>query len=75
VDASAPGVGPLRVELASRHRVFALGPDVTLPVASKSKLFSLVNLRYLWEVGALTKTQGQSLLVTATFPIPAVTLR
>jgi hypothetical protein len=33
------------------HRVFAAGPDVTLPTATRSKLSALVNIRYLWETG------------------------
>jgi hypothetical protein len=59
-----PGIG--------KHRVWGLGPDVTLPIAAKSKLISLVNVRYLWETGAQLKTQGDSLVVTATFPIPSI---
>ena len=57
-----------------KHRVFGLGPDVTLPVATKKKLYALVNVRYFWEMGAQTKTQGQTLTITATFPIPSVKL-
>ena len=48
---------------------------MTLPVASKSKLFALVNIRYLWETGARAKTQGQTLVITATFPVPSVRLQ
>jgi hypothetical protein len=55
-----------------KHRVWGFGPDVTLPLATKSKLISLVNVRYFWETAAQLKTQGQSLVVTATFPIPSV---
>ena len=55
--------------------MFAFGPDVTLPVASRSKLFALVNVRHLWEAGARLKTQGQTLVVTATFPVPSVKLK
>lgn len=58
-----------------KHRVFGLGPDVTLPVASKSKLFALVTVRYFWETGARLKTEGQNLPVMATFAIPSVTLK
>ena len=36
--------------------------------------FALVNIRYLWETGARLKTQGQTLAITATFPIPSVKL-
>ena len=49
--------------------------DQQQTVASKSKLFALVNVRYLWEAGARAKTQGETLAVTATFPIPSVKLR
>ena len=74
-DFVLPGGEDIDVNLRSKHRVFAFGPDVTLPVASKSKLFALLNIRYLWETGAQVKTQGQTLAVTATFPIPSVRLR
>ncbi len=55
-----------------KHQVWGFGPDVTLPIAAKSKLISFVNVRYFWEAGAQLKTQGQSLVVTATFPVPSV---
>ena len=69
-----PGGSPIDVTIPGKHKVFAFGPDVTLPVASKSKLFALVNIRYLWESGAQLKTEGQTLVVTATFPVPSVRL-
>jgi hypothetical protein len=46
--------------------------DEIQPLATKSKLISLVNVRHFWETGAQLKTQGQSLVVTATFPVPSV---
>jgi len=61
----------LPVEIA-RHRVFAVGPDVTLPIAIRSRLIALVNARYLWETGARAKSEGQTLTVTATFPVPSI---
>ena len=71
-----PGGGTVDLTLANnKHKVFALGPDVTLPIASKSKLYALVNMRYLWEMGARTKTQGTGLVVTATIPVPSVKLK
>jgi hypothetical protein len=69
-----PGGGTLDPQLAGKHRVFGLGPDVTLPVATRSKLIALINARYFWESGGRSKTQGQNLVVTATFPIPSVSL-
>jgi hypothetical protein len=69
------GRTPTGLNVPGKHQVFAFGPDVTLPVASQSKLFALVNIRYLWEAGAQLKTEGQTLVVTATFPVPSVRLK
>lgn len=63
-DPAAPAV--------ARHRVFGLGPDLTVPIATRSRLIALVNARYFWETGAQIKTQGQSLLVTTTFPVGGI---
>lgn len=70
-----PGGGEISPTDPNKHKVFGIGPDVTLPIATKSKLFALVNIRYLWETYARSKTQGQTLVVTATFPIPSVKLK
>jgi hypothetical protein len=70
-----PSGGDFDVDFPNKHKVFGIGPDVTLPIATKSKLFALVNFRYLWETGARVKTQGQTFVVTATFPIPSVKLK
>jgi len=56
------------------HRVYGIGPEVTLPLASSQRLLALVTVRYLWEFGARTKSQGQTFVLTATFPIPSVPL-
>jgi hypothetical protein len=69
------GGGTLELELQNKHWVFGFGPDVTVPIASRTKLFSLVNIRYFWESGARTKTEGDSLVVTATFPVPSVKIQ
>jgi len=61
-------------EIRDKHRVFGVGPDVTIPIATKTKLISLVNVRYLWEQGAQFKTQGQTLMVTTTFPWGGVSI-
>ena len=60
------------IALPDKHRVWGIGPEVTIPIATKTRLISLVNVRYLWEAGAHVKTQGQSLLVTTTFPVGGI---
>lgn len=52
-----------------KHRVFGVGPDVTIPIATKTKLLALVNVRYMWETGAQLKTQGQTFIITTTVPV------
>lgn len=58
--------------LFGKHRTFAAGPDLTVPIATKGKLIALVNARLLWEFGARTITEGNTFIVTATFPIPSI---
>ena len=70
-----PGGTVIEPQFVNKHKVFGIGPDVTLPIASRSTLFALVNVRYLWEMGARVKTEGQTLVITATFPVPSVKVK
>ena len=62
---SVPNISTIPV----KHRVFGIGPDVTIPIGTKTRLISLINVRYLWEQGARLKTQGQTLIITNTIPV------
>jgi hypothetical protein len=62
-------------QLLDRHRVFGIGPEVTIPLASKSKLFGFLNLRYFWETGARTTLEGNTFLATFSFPVPSIPLQ
>jgi hypothetical protein len=56
-----------------KNRVYGVGPEVTLPLATKRALYGFVTARYQWEVGARTTTQGGAWNVMATFllkPMP-----
>ena len=66
----APGVPHLPT--LEKHRIWGVGPEVTIPIATKTRLISLVNVKYLWETGGQLKTQGQSLVVTTTFPVGGI---
>jgi hypothetical protein len=65
-------VAASQLAIPDKHRVWGIGPDVTIPIATKSRLLSLVNVRYLWEGGARVKTQGQSLVITSTIPVGGI---
>ena len=57
-----------------KHRVYGVGPELTFPIATKKKLIGFLNARYLWETGARTTLQGNSFVLTVTFPIPSIPL-
>jgi hypothetical protein len=71
-DFGDPLPGGLRL---GKHEVYAIGPELTLPLASKSKLYGFANLRYFWESGAKSTLEGETLLLTLTFPIPSIPLQ
>ena len=58
-----------------KHRVFGLGPEVTVPIATKKKLYGFLTARYFWESGARSTLEGNTFLLSATFPIPSVPLQ
>ena len=68
-------INPPGGPLLGKHRVYGVGPDVTLPIATKSKLIAFLNVRYFWETGARVKTEGDSLVITTTFPVPSVKIK
>ncbi len=57
-----------------KHRVYGVGPEITIPIATKKKIFAFLNARYLWELGARTTLEGTTLNVSAVIPIPSVPL-
>jgi hypothetical protein len=69
------GATPSSGAIVAKHEVYGLGPELTLPLASNSKLYGFANLRYLWETGAKSTLEGETLLLTITFPIPSIPLQ
>ena len=66
-----PGVG---LDIG-KNRVFGVGPEIMLPIATSTKLIAEIDVRYFWETGARSTVAGQTLLVTATFPVPSLRIR
>ena len=58
-----------------KHRVFGVGPELTIPIATKKKLIAFLTARYLWESGARTTLEGSTFVFQATFPVPNVRLQ
>ena len=57
-----------------KHRVYGLGPELTLPIATSKRLIGFVNFRYFWEFGARTTLEGNTFTFTLNFPIPSISL-
>ena len=67
-------VPPDELDFIGRNRGFGIGPELTLPMMSKNKVYGTVNARYLWETGVRSSVEGQAFLLTFTFAIPPVSL-
>ncbi|MGI9342072.1 MAG: SphA family protein [Gammaproteobacteria bacterium] len=61
--------------LSNKHRVYGFGPEVMLPIASKSTLFGFLTLRYLWETGARSTLEGNTFVALLSFPVPSIPLQ
>ncbi len=48
-------------------RVFGLGPEINVPVFARGTMLVLAGFRYMWEFGAKTNFEGQTLAATITF--------
>jgi len=68
-DLGSDNVFPSGMDLG-KHRVYGLGPEVTIPIVPQGKLYGFINARYLWEFGARSSLEGNTFVLTAILPIP-----
>ncbi|MCK4565516.1 MAG: transporter [Verrucomicrobia bacterium] len=47
-----------------KHRIFAAGPEVTVPLFATDNVVGLLSARYLWDFGARSTAEGDTLIVT-----------
>jgi hypothetical protein len=62
------------VLIRGKNRVWGLGPEVTLALATKRAVYGFVTVRYQWELAARTSTEGAAWNIMATFPIKPIPL-
>ena len=53
--------------IRGKNKVFALGPEVSVPVMRKGAIYGFVKVNYQWETYARTAAQGAELTIIATF--------
>ena len=60
--------------LRAKNRVWGLGPELTLALASQRRkaIYGFVTVRYHWELGARTTTEGGVWNILATFPLKPI---
>ncbi len=59
----------------AKNRGFGVGPEINIPLASKSKLYGFLNARYFWESRNRSTLEGETFVLTLTLPIPSVPLQ
>lgn len=69
-DDNLTGIPSLLVQ--GRNSTAALGPELTLPIATKKTLYGFFTFRYQWEVEARTTTQGTGMNVMVIFPLKPI---
>ena len=63
------------VTLPNKHKIFGIGPELVLPMASKEKFYGTLNLRYLWDFEVESNTDGNTFVLMATFSVPSIPLQ
>jgi len=72
-DDTLTGLPALIVQ--GKNRATAVGPELTIPLATKNTLFGFFTFRYEFEVYVRAATQGNALIMTAVFPFKPIRLR
>jgi hypothetical protein len=58
--------------IRGKNRVWGLGPEATLAIAAKKIVYAFVTVRYQWELGARTTTEGAAWNLLVTFPLKPI---
>jgi hypothetical protein len=60
--------------IRGKNRVWGLGPEVTLALATKKAVYGFLTVRYQWELAARTTTEGAAWNIMATLPLKPIRL-
>jgi hypothetical protein len=58
--------------IRGKNQVWALGPEVTLAIAARKKVYGFATLRYQWELGGRTTTEGAAWNISFVFPLKPI---
>ncbi|HEY7289131.1 MAG TPA: transporter [Vicinamibacterales bacterium] len=71
-DDQIQGVPPFL--LRGKNTTFGLGPEATFPIEKNRTIYAFVTARVFWETYARVTTQGNSFLISVTFPTKPIKL-
>ena len=60
--------------IRGKNRVWGLGPEVSLALATKKAVYGFLTVRYQWELAARTTTEGAAWNIMVTFPLEPIRL-
>jgi len=63
------------VLVRGKNRVAGLGPEVSVPIATKKTVYGFLTARYQWEMGARTTTQGDAFNVLVVLPLKPIKVK
>ena len=58
--------------ISGKNQVWALGPEVTLAIAARKKVYGFATLRYQWELAGRTTTEGAAWNLSFVFPLKPI---
>jgi len=58
--------------IRGKNQVWALGPEVTLAIAARNKVYGFATLRYQWELAGRTTTEGAAWNLSFVFPLKPI---
>jgi len=61
--------------IRGKNRVWGVGPEVSVALASKTMVYGFVTARYQWEAGARTSTSGGAWNILVTFPLRPIPIQ
>ena len=62
------------VAIRGRNQVWALGPEVTVAIAARKKVYGFATVRYQWELASRTTTEGAAWNLSFVFPLKAISI-
>jgi hypothetical protein len=65
---------PAELLIRGKNRIWGLGPEVTLALAARGKVYGFATVRYQWELAGRTTTEGAAWNLSFVFPLKPIVI-